>query len=46
MYQCKKCRRHKLPIKVIRQDPKTLKEWLILTCPACNYESDIEEYDE
>ena len=44
MYKCLKCGRHRERIKVLKSDPKTRKKWLILTCPACDYESDIEVY--
>lgn len=44
MYQCPKCLYHKDRIKIVKTDPKTKKKWHVLTCPECNYESDIEEY--
>lgn len=43
-YQCKKCLRHVDRHKIVKIDPKTKKKWLILTCPDCDYESDIEEF--
>lgn len=46
MYQCPSCLRHKERIKIVKVDKKTKKKWYILTCPSCDYESDIEEYRE
>lgn len=43
--QCRKCGRHVLLIKVFKKD-KNNKPWLILTCPQCDDESDVEEYKE
>lgn len=45
-YRCpnEKCLRHIDRIKILKQDKKTKKKWLVLTCPVCNYESDLEEY--
>lgn len=44
--KCNRCARHVFPIKVIREDKETKKKWFILTCPRCDYESDIEPYED
>ena len=41
---CKKCGRTAKPVKILKIDKKTKKKWLVLTCPMCDFESDIEEY--
>lgn len=43
--KCKKCERHIIPIKLVETDKKK-KKWLITQCPACDYKSDIEEYND
>lgn len=41
---CKNCQRHATPIRILKTDPKTHKRWYVITCPKCEYESDIEPY--
>lgn len=42
-FLCPKCQRTQEATKVIKEDPKTKKSWLITQCLYCNYNYDIEE---
>lgn len=41
--KCQNCGRSKKPIKILKEDKKK-KKWLVLTCPDCGKETDVEPY--
>jgi endogenous inhibitor of DNA gyrase (YacG/DUF329 family) len=43
--KCPKCGRTIYPLRILKIDPKTKKKFYLISCPMCEKEFDIEDYE-